>query len=84
MFEQLLTLQFFFLNFSDFITKSYYNMITIHTHVINLLYFLKLCKVILYLYCTHKYPNTSLFTQITLQQKVIHIINIKHTHTHII
>ena len=86
MLEQLLTLQFFFLNFSDFITKSYYNMITIYTHVINSLYFLiiKLYKVILYLYCTHKYPNTSLFTQITLQQKVMHIINIKHTHTHII
>ena len=84
MLEQPLTLQFFFLNFSNFITKGYYNMITIHTHMINSLYFLKLYKVILFVYCTHKYPNTSLFTQITLQQKVMHIINIKHTHTHII
>ena len=68
MLEQSLTLQFFFLNFSDFIIKSYYNMITIHTHVINSLYFLiiKLYKVILYLYYTHKYPHTLLFTQITL------------------
>ena len=42
--------------------------ITIHTHVINPLYFLiiKLYKIILYLYCTHKYLYTSLFTQITL------------------
>ena len=49
--EQSLTLQFFFLNFSDFITKNYYNMIIIHTHETNLLYFLitKSYKVILYL-----------------------------------
>ena len=41
-------------------TKSYYNMITIHTHVINPLYFLiiKLYKFILYLYCTRKDPRT--------------------------
>ena len=71
-------------------------MIIIHTHVIKLLYFLiiKLYKVILYLYCIHKYPHTSLFTQITfffskfteitLKQKVMHTINIRYTHTHII
>ena len=43
-------------------------MTIIHTHVINPLYFLiiKLYKVILYLYCTHKYLHISLFTQITL------------------
>ena len=66
--KQSLTLPFFFLNFSDYITKSYYNIITIHIYVINSLYFLiiKLYKVILYLYCTHKYPHTLLFTQITL------------------
>ena len=58
----------FFLNFSNFMTKSYYNMITIYTHVTNPLYFsiIKLYKVILYLYCTHKHPHTSLLTQITL------------------
>ena len=67
-FGQSLTLHFFFLNFTNFITKSYYNMITIHTHVINPLYFLiiKPYKIILYLYCTHKYPLTSLFTQMKL------------------
>ena len=61
-------------------------MITIHTYVINPLYFLiiKLYKVILYLYCIHRYPHTTLFTQITLKQKVMNTINIKHTHTHII
>ena len=68
MLEQSLTLQIFFLNFSNFITKGYYNIITIHTHVANPLYFLiiKLYKVILYLYCTHKHPRTLLFTKITL------------------
>ena len=56
------------IKFNLTITKSYYNMITIHTHVINPLYFLiiKLYKIILYLYCIHKYPHTLLFTQITL------------------
>ena len=60
MLEYLLTLQFIFLNFSNFMTTSYYNMMTIHTHVTNPLYFLiiKLYKVILYLYCTHKHPHT--------------------------
>ena len=60
MLEYLLTLQFIFLNFSNFMTTSYYNMMTIHTHVTNPLYFLiiKLYKVILYLYCTHKHPGT--------------------------
>ena len=83
---QSLTLQFFFLNFFDFITKGYYNMITIHTHIINPLYFLiiKLYKGILYLYYTHKHQHTSLFTQIILQQKVRHTINIRHTHPLII
>ena len=60
MLEYLLTLQFIFLNFSNFMTTSYYNMMTIHTHVTNPLYFLiiKLYKVILYFYCTHKHPRT--------------------------
>ena len=40
MLEYLLTLQFIFLNFSNFMTTSYYNMMTIHTHVTNPLYFL--------------------------------------------
>ena len=41
-------------------TKSYYNIITISTHVTNPLYFLiiKLYKVILYLYFIHKHPHT--------------------------
>ena len=61
MLEQSLTLKFFFLNFSDFITKNYYNVITIHTLVTNPFYFLinKLYKAILYLYYTHKHPHTS-------------------------
>ena len=36
------------------------------------------------LYCIHKLPHTSLFTKITLYQKVMHTINIRYTHTHII
>ena len=42
--------QFFFKIFTNFITKSYYNMITIHTHVTNHFYFLivKLYKFIIY------------------------------------
>ena len=65
MLKQSLTLQFFFLNFINFITKSYYNMITVHTHVIkkkkNPLYFLivKLYKVKLYLYYTYKHLHKS-------------------------
>ena len=61
MLGQSLTLWFFFLNFTNFITKSYYNMIIIHTHVTNYIYFLiiKLYKFILYLYYTHKHPHTS-------------------------
>ena len=41
-------------------TKSYYNMMTIHNQVTNPLYFLiiKLHKVILYLYYAHKRPRT--------------------------
>ena len=79
MLKQSLTLQFFFFIFSDFIIKSYYNKITIHTHVINPLYFLiiKLYKIILYLYYTHKYLHTSLFTQITLI--LTHILRLENT-----
>ena len=57
-----------------------------HTQVTNPFYFLiiKLYKIILYLYCTYKHPHTSLVTQITIKQKVMHTVNISHTHTHII
>ena len=50
MLEQPLALLLFFLKFTNFITKQYSNMIIIHTHVRNPLYFLiiKLYKVILY------------------------------------
>ena len=66
--EQSLTLPFFFLSFSNFITKSNYNTVNTHTHKTNLLSFLiiKLYKAILYLCCTHKHPHTLLFTQIIL------------------
>ena len=51
MLEESLTLLIFLL-ITHFITKCYYNMTTIYTHVTNSLYFLiiKLYKVILYLY----------------------------------
>ena len=64
MLEQSLILQFFFLNFSNFITKSYYIIITIHIHVTNPLYFLiiKLYKVILYLYGTQTSNHVSIHT----------------------
>ena len=50
MLEQPLALLLFFLKLTNFITKQYSNMIIIHTHVRNPLYFLiiKLYKVILY------------------------------------
>ena len=56
---------------AHFIIKSYYNMITIHTHVINPFthvinpfYFLiiKLYKVILYLYCRHTIIHTHYYS----------------------
>ena len=40
MLGQSLTLRFFFLNFTNFITKFNYNMITIYTHVTDHIYFL--------------------------------------------
>ena len=52
MFEESLILLFFLI--INLLTKYYYNMITMHIHVTNSLYFLiiKLYKVILYLYYT--------------------------------
>ena len=45
---------------TNFITKSFYNMIIIHIHITNPLYFLsiELYKVILYLYYIHIYSHT--------------------------
>ena len=68
-------------------TKIYYNMITIHNHVTNPLYYLiiKLYKVILYLYFTHKHPHTHHYSHkwhYKKKKKVMHTINIRHTYTH--
>ena len=66
-------------------------MITIHTHVTNPLYFLiiKLYKVILYLYCTHKHPCICHYSdkkhykeKKKKKKKLMHTINIRHTHGH--
>ena len=57
-------------------------MIAIYIHVTNPFHFLiiKLYKVILYLCFTHKHPHTLFFTQITVKEKVMHTINIRHTY----
>ena len=50
---------YYFCLIANFIIKCYYNMIIIHTHITNPLYFLiiKLYKVILYLYYTHTHSH---------------------------
>ena len=55
MFEESLTLIFFLT--TNFITKCYHNITTIHIDVTNPLYFLiiELYKVILYVYYTHTF-----------------------------
>ena len=62
MLGQSLTFNFFFLNFTNFMTESSYNMITIHKNVTNHLYFpiIKLHKFILYTQTsTHIIINTN-------------------------
>ena len=78
MFEESLTLIFFLT--TNFITKCYHNIITIHIDVTNPLYFLiiELYKVILYVYYTH--------THIYIDNIITKINNVhnqyqKYTHT---
>ena len=80
MLKQSLTLQFFFLNFFNFITKSYYNMITIHTNVTNHFYFL-IIKLYKFKFKTQTFTHSIIHTN-NIITKNMHTINIRYTHTH--
>ena len=82
MFGQSLTLRFFFLNFTNFITKSYYNMKTIHTHVANHLYFLiiKLYIYIIFILYTQTSTHIIIHTNNIIIKSNVH--NQYYTHSH--